>query len=107
MRSLLKVSRKSLHNTLYYNYSTDSNLLNARIIKSTTTDPYVNKSLEHYLFDKLKGGPVLYLWQNDKTVFIGRNQNAWKECNVTKMEEDNVNLVRRFSGGGAVYQVNF
>jgi lipoate-protein ligase A len=38
-------------------------------------------------------------------VIIGRFQSAWKECQVTRMEENNVNLVRRSSGGGAVYQV--
>ena len=62
--------------------------------------------MEDYLFEHAKGsGPLLFLWQNDNTVFIGRNQNPWKECNIQEMEKDNVNLVRRFSGGGAVYQV--
>jgi lipoate-protein ligase A len=47
----------------------------------------------------------LYLWRNGPSVIIGRFQSAWKECQVTRMEENNVNLVRRSSGGGAVYQV--
>ena len=77
-----------------------------RIVVSKTNDPYFNKSMEDYLFKHTKGsGPLLYLWQNDNTVFIGRNQNPWKECNLVAMKEDKVNLVRRFSGGGAVYQV--
>lgn len=76
------------------------------IVKSMTTDPFFNKSLEDYLFDHAKvSGPLLFLWQNDKTVFIGRNQNPWKECNLTEMKKDEVNLVRRVTGGGAVYQV--
>ena len=46
---------------------------------------------------------VLFLWRNADTVVIGRAQNPWKECNTRRMEEDNVRLARRSSGGGAVF----
>eukprot|EP00916_Digyalum_oweni_P001795 GHVL01003459.1.p2 GENE.GHVL01003459.1~~GHVL01003459.1.p2 ORF type:complete len:358 (-),score=55.59 GHVL01003459.1:1714-2787(-) len=64
-----------------------------------------NLAFEEYLFNVVKNSaPTLFLWQNDKAVVIGKHQNPWKECNLQRMETDNVILARRETGGGAVYQ---
>ena len=46
---------------------------------------------------------LLYFYTNANAVIIGKNQNPWKECSLTAMERDGVQLVRRITGGGAVF----
>lgn len=75
-----------------------------KVYISTSTDPCVNLALEEMLFEKVTDDlKVLFLWQNEKTVVIGQNQNPWKECNLDYLKKIGGTLVRRKSGGGAVY----
>lgn len=76
------------------------------IYKSKSHNPFFNIAFENFLLSKERSDDdrILYLWRNGPSVIIGRFQSAWKECEVIKMEENGVNLVRRASGGGAVYQ---
>lgn len=75
-----------------------------KVIISKEVNPYYNLALEEELFRNIKSGEtILYLWQNENTVVIGRNQNPYKECDLGYMKEKNIILARRISGGGAVF----
>lgn len=71
---------------------------------SRSTSPLFNLSLEeHLLRVRPSAAPLLFIYRNDPCIVIGRNQNPWKELNVDSMRQNGLPLVRRRSGGGAVY----
>ena len=73
-------------------------------LESTKTDPSWNLALEQYVFDVL--GPrddCFMLWQNDNTIVVGKHQNTAEEINADFVRTHGVRVVRRLSGGGAVY----
>ncbi len=75
-----------------------------RIMISDITNPWFNLATEDWIFSELDSNcQTLFLWRNSETVVIGRNQNPWVECKTDKMEQDNIFLARRQSGGGAVF----
>ncbi|SJL83177.1 lipoate--protein ligase [Vibrio palustris] len=75
-----------------------------RVLISNSHNPWFNLAVEDIIFRSMSADQrVLFLWQNDDTVVIGRAQNPWKECRTEQMERDNVTLARRQTGGGAVF----
>ncbi|CAG5078779.1 Similar to LIPT1: Lipoyltransferase 1 [Cotesia congregata] len=72
---------------------------------SQSQDIFTNLALEDWLYRNydLSKNHVLLLWKSNPCVVIGRHQNPWMEANVQTLEEKNINLVRRNSGGGTVF----
>ena len=69
-----------------------------------STDPAFNLALEQYVFDSLpRDRSWFLLWQNHNTIVIGRHQNTLAEINEEAVRARGVTVVRRLSGGGAVY----
>ncbi len=75
-----------------------------QVIISPQYDPFLNRAVEQYLTEHQEEGVVtLYLWKNRQTVVIGYNQNPYAECNVKLLLDEGGHLMRRGTGGGAVY----
>lgn len=72
------------------------------LIKNLSNDPYFNMASEEYFLDHFKEN-LICLWRNDNTVVVGRNQNTMEEIDSNYVKEHNVSVVRRLSGGGAVF----
>lgn len=73
-------------------------------LESSSYDPSFNLALEQYVFDHLDRRHAYFmLWQNHNTIVVGKHQNTVGEINAAFVKEHNINVVRRLSGGGAVY----
>jgi lipoyltransferase and lipoate-protein ligase len=75
------------------------------------TDPYFNLACEEYLLNSTFEDDIFMLWRNSPAVIIGRNQNAFAELNIDYIKNNDIKVVRRLTGGGAVFHdlgnVNF
>ncbi|MCR5144562.1 MAG: lipoate--protein ligase family protein [Lachnospiraceae bacterium] len=75
-----------------------------KIFQAESFDPIINLKKEEELEKQVQIGiGVLYLWQNDNTIVIGRNQDPEAECKVLEFQAQGGVIVKRRSGGGAVY----
>jgi lipoate-protein ligase A len=73
-----------------------------RYIISSTSNPYFNLATEEYLLNNEKDD-IIYLYRNKSSIIIGKNQNAHEEINYQYVTENSIPVVRRLSGGGAVF----
>ncbi len=75
-----------------------------RYIKNLQTNPYYNMAFDEYCLESLSiDEPVFFLWQNRPAVIVGFNQEVNTEVNLDYLKEQGIDLVRRVTGGGAVY----
>ena len=73
-------------------------------IESKSNDPRYNTALELYAFNELaEKDDVFMLWINSPCIVVGKNQNTTEEVNQKYCDDKDIKIVRRVSGGGAVY----
>ncbi|WP_100065839.1 lipoate--protein ligase [Miniphocaeibacter massiliensis] len=73
------------------------------VVKSPYNRIAYNLALENYVFNNYSDD-IFMVWRNNPCVVIGRNQNIYKEVNIKYCDDNNIDIVRRLSGGGAVFQ---
>lgn len=75
-----------------------------KFIENNSIDPHYNLAFEEYIFKYLKSDEeFVLLWRNGPSIIVGKNQNTVEEINLEFVKENNINVVRRVTGGGAVY----
>lgn len=73
-------------------------------LDNESTSPFYNLALEEYFFKRTDlDDDMLILWRNEPTVVVGRHQNTFDEIDEGYVRENGIHVVRRNSGGGAVY----
>lgn len=75
-----------------------------RYLRNKNTDPYYNMAFDEFCLESLPiDEPVFFLWQNRPAVIVGLNQEVNTEVKLDYLNKNNIALVRRVTGGGAVY----
>lgn len=75
-----------------------------KVFETENNDPEYNLAFEEYVFmNCFEGEDILMLWQNLPSVIIGKHQNAFEEVSLAHLARGGIPVVRRLSGGGAVY----
>lgn len=75
-----------------------------KYLLSDSINPFYNLAMEEYIFKNSKPhDDIVILWQNEPTIVIGIHQNALEEINFDFVKANNIHVVRRITGGGAVY----
>lgn len=75
-----------------------------KYIENYSNDPHYNLAFEEYCFKNLdKNENYVILWINGPAIIVGKNQNTSEEVNAEYVRENNIKVVRRVTGGGAVY----
>ncbi|MBS7646478.1 MAG: biotin/lipoate A/B protein ligase family protein [Candidatus Bathyarchaeia archaeon] len=78
-----------------------------RILYSESNDPYLNMAIEEAILTAVNEGKspsTVRFWRNSRSVILGRSQNVDEEVNIKECEKYKVQILRRFTGGGTVYQ---
>ncbi|WP_273062332.1 lipoate--protein ligase [Colibacter massiliensis] len=75
-----------------------------KYLEVKSTDPYLNLALENYIFEYMEPKEDCFLlWQIDNTILVGKHQNTVEEINCKFVDEHHIHVVRRLTGGGAVF----
>lgn len=74
-----------------------------KYVDNVSTNPYYNLAMEEYLLKSDSEEEFFMLWQNEPSVIVGKHQNTLEEINTKYVQEKGIKVVRRISGGGAVY----
>lgn len=73
-------------------------------LETNSHDPCFNLAFEEYAFSHFDSSQDYFmLWQNDNAIIVGKYQNTYREVNIPYVEQNGIKVVRRLSGGGAVY----
>jgi lipoate-protein ligase A len=72
------------------------------LIRRHNTDPYFNLATEEYVLKEIRDDSFM-LWRNAPSIIVGKHQNTLAEINLDYVRENNIKVVRRLSGGGAVF----